>query len=395
MGKYQFLLSDFIGVQVKLQYASSAVNPEGYNTELKSIMHNNITGAMTALTNPPNYLRKEETHRSTASVEMPSYLKTEEQHRPTVSLEIPGSVIYGDIHRPYIDEIYIPSEIPRSFRNENMTRSAASAEFRSRLYPEEIRIPTIQRETATRLGAVEYPGHNIPVEVPQLSSLSYESRHELLYPVNLLDKARYQNYKLLSETEKAKSKKPVEVSKPPKAVGKPEILCESDLVGQILMQGTNTSKTQFQTVFSGASVSSSVKPMKPLSKISRPVVTKLPSATAISKKDSSKLTNMSYKKQTPVQLTAKSSINCKVSREYTTKSTVSTHKVAWDVKKILFPEPKLTQKKTALPSIPQKRSRDVLADDVKDEMEAKRQRMSQWLYDHVSLMDCIPTIIFA
>lgn len=370
-------------------------------------MHKDSSRQMAVSVEIPGHYRKNELHRPTASVEIPSYLKTEEVHRPIVSLEIPIYLRNEEIHRPsksaeipsYLrkEELYRPATsvaIPSSWRNEQTRWPASSADIPNCLYPADIHRPALHTETARHMRAVEFPGYVLPVEIPKHDSLFKKSRNECPKPVNLLDKSRHQNTNSAINLQETRPKKAIETPKPVKTVEKPKVICESDLVGQILMQGLNTSTVQFPSHSSGSSVRSCAKPEKLLPTTGKPAETKPPSISDIHCKDA-KLTTTCIKKQTPLDFkaTAKSTISTgTVARGATmTKSTISTNKVAWDVKKILGPDSSVPKKKTPVPDLPvsQKRPREVLAEDVRDEMEAKRQRLSQWLYDHVSVIKSV------
>ena len=218
--------------------------------------------------------------------------------------------------------------------------------------------------SARHIRTLEFPGHAVPVEIPQPVNLIQKPRHDVHKPVNLLEKSRYQVPVPVSKKEKPK---PVEEPNPIKPVEKPKMICESDLVGQILLQGLNTSETQFPSLLSGSSVKSAAKPEKTLTKLVK---------TAEIKKSVVPYKPIVSESKVPTKEVIKSR---PVASNTNTKSTVFTSKVAWDVNKVL----------ASKSSVPEKRPSDVLADDVRDEMAAKRQRLSQWLHDHVSIQEMI------
>ena len=245
----------------------------------------------------------------------------------------------------------------------------------------------ISRTTATpaltrHVRALEFPAHVLPVEIPQPVNIHQRNRQ----PVNMLEKSRHP---VLAPVNKSEKTKPVEKPKPVKPVEKPKMICASDMVGQILLQGLNTSETQF------ISHQSQSKPEATLGKSLNSTEVRKPIST-FSDKNAHAL-----KGPTIDSICSRPS-----SSKTTTKHKASTSKVTWDVSKFLTPKPavsKMTQKQvvsekasksavskaaTTAPvqkSVSEKRSNDNLADDVRDEMTAKRQRLSQWLHEHVSI----------
>ena len=221
---------------------------------------------------------------------------------------------------------------------------------------------TTTSTSARHIRALEFPGHAIPVEFPQSVNILQKPRHDVHKPVNLLEKSRHLVPAPVHKTEKSKA---VEEPKPVKPVEKPKVICESDLVGQILLQGLHTSETQFQSLLSGSSVKSTATPEKTLTKPVQTAETKKPIVPSKPHVKESKVPTKDIIKPRTVE------------SKTTTRPTVYTSKVAWDVNKIIAPKSAVTEK----------RPRCVLADDVRDEMVAKRQRLSQWLHDHVSFVE--------
>ena len=246
----------------------------------------------------------------------------------------------------------------------------------------------ISRTTATpastrHVRALEFPGHVLPVEIPQPVNLYQRNRHDINKPVQLLEKSRHP---VPAQVNKPEKTKPVEKPNPVKPIEKPKMICASDMVGQILLQGLNTSETQFTSLLPHA------KPEKTLTKSRSSSVVQKPSTISIDKNAHA----VKCPRIDPRPSASKTA----------TKHKASTSKVTWDVSKVLTPEPalsKMTQKQvgsvkvsqasTTAPvqkSVSKKCSNDNLADDVRDEMTAKRQRLSQWLLDHVSIKDMKP-----
>ena len=132
------------------------------------------------------------------------------------------------------------------------------------------------------------------------------------------------------------------------------------------MQGLNTSETQFTPLIPRARPEKTVT--KPLS--SAIIVTKPILASKVKTVRESKAPPKDDMKSRP--LSSKTAIT----------------KVAWDTSKVLAtkdlkPEATVAKK----PALSEKRSSENVAEDVRDEMAAKRQRMSQWLLQHVSSHD--------
>ena len=254
----------------------------------------------------------------------------------------------------------------------------------------------ISRTTATsastrHVRALEFPRHVLPVEIPQPVNLHQRNRHDIDKPVNMLEKSRHPVPVPVNKSEKSK---PVEKPKPVKPVEKPKMICASDMVGQILLQGLNTSETQFICHQSHSKPETALAQSLNSTEVRKPIST------------------FSDENAYPLKGSAIDSICSRPSAsKTTTKHKVSTSKVTWDVSKVLTPKPalsKMTQKqvvseKTPKPavskaattalaqkSVSKKRSNDNLADDIRDEMTAKRQRLSQWLHEHVSIKDMKP-----
>ena len=128
--------------------------------------------------------------------------------------------------------------------------------------------------------------------------------------------------------------------KPPKPAVKSSVISKSDLVGQILLQGCGSSRKQPIT----------------------PATTVRANSTNIQKTSSDKATV----KDTRMTI---ESDNHKA-----TKSRTAATCVSWDMNKIVAPR------------ATEKRPRDVLDESIQDEMNAKRQRLAQWLGNCVSII---------
>lgn len=254
-----------------------------------------------------------------------------------------------------------PEEIPSFLRTEDMTRSAASI------------------AVASHLRTVEFPGHIIPVEIQQ--PLRYfHTRQEIPDPIKLSDSSRlsHQYCEPARKLENHRPVKAVEVPKPIKTVEKPKVISESDLVGQILMQGLNTIKTQFSSFLPAPSVTSE----KHLTETFTPVMSKqrTESVLTIKADNVNKLSNAGIGRPKPEQVNKKATSRVSArtaANSSNTTATVPNTKIAWDINKVLAPKQLVNLK----------RPRDVLAEKVRDEIEAKRQRLSEWLYNHVSIVD--------
>ena len=218
----------------------------------------------------------------------------------------------------------------------------------------------ISRYTATpastrHVRALEFPGHVFPVEIPQPVNSYQRNGHDISKPVNLLEKSRYPV--------------PVQEQKLAKPLEKPKILCASDMVGQILMQGLNTSETQFT-------------PLIPRTRPGKTVTKPLNSTVIVKKPISASKVKTVHESKVPSAGDVKS-------RPLTSKTAIT--KVAWDKYKVLTTKPGLPKKDmkpgatvAKKPALSEKRTSENVAEDVRDEMAAKRQRMSQWLLQHVS-----------
>ena len=241
----------------------------------------------------------------------------------------------------------------------------------------------ISRSTATpasarHVRALEFPGHVLPVEIPQPVNSYQRNGHDISKPVNLLEKSRHPVPVLDRKSEKSK---PVEEKKPVKLIEKPKILCASDMVGQILMQGLKTNETQFTPLIPHARPEKTVtKSFKCTETIKKPI----PASTDKNAHESKAPSKDDSDSRPVVSRTA-------------TKPNLPTTKVAWDTSKVLDSKPDLSKKvlkpngSTAAtatvskkPALSEKRSSENVAEHVRDEMAAKRQRMSQWLLQHVS-----------
>ena len=249
----------------------------------------------------------------------------------------------------------------------------------------------ISRTTATpastrHVRALKFPGHVLPVEIPQPVNLHQRNRQDINKPVKLLEKSRHPVPAPVNKSEKPKS---VEKTKPVKPVEKPKMICASDMVGQILLQGLSTSETQFTSLMSHAKQEKTLTKPSNSSEERKPVSTssnksahalKGPMTDGISSRPSASKTATNYTVST-------SKVTCDVRKVLTQKPALSKMTQQQAVSKNA-PKAVLSQAATMAPvqkSVSKKRSNDNLADDVRDEMTAKRQRLSQWLHEHVSI----------
>ena len=143
----------------------------------------------------------------------------------------------------------------------------------------------------------------------------------------------------------------------PKPAMKPSVVSETDLVGQILLQGLNSSEKQPPPQLPRNSGSTE------LSNKELPAAAVRVNPTNIQKPSCDKATIKETKK-------AKASDELKA----TTKSRTAPTSVSWDMNKVLAPR------------AAEKRPRDILDECVQDEMNAKRQRLAQWLGSCVSII---------
>ena len=239
-------------------------------------------------------------------------------------------------------------------------------ETRTNTTSEEISRYTATPSSARHVRALEIPGHVLPVEIPHPVNSYQRNGHDISKPVNLLEKSRHP-----VPVPNSKSEKPIPVQeqKPAKPLEKPKILCASDMVGQILMQGLNTIETQFT-------------PLIPRARPEKTVTKPLDSTVIVKKPISASKDKTTHESKVPSAGDVKS-------RPLTSKTAIT--KVAWDKYKVLTTKPGLPKKDmkpeatvAKKPALSEKRTSETVAEDVRDEMAAKRQRMSQWLLQHVS-----------
>ena len=146
----------------------------------------------------------------------------------------------------------------------------------------------------------------------------------------------------------------IQEPKPPQPAVKPSVVSETDLVGQILLQGCGSNRSPAPSqwpLISGNTASSNTQLPAAIARTS----IQKPSGGKATIKDSNKATAFSDLKATSKPRTA------------------STH-VSWDMNKVLAPR------------LAEKRPRDVLDEQAQDEMNAKRQRLAQWLGSCVSII---------
>ena len=139
----------------------------------------------------------------------------------------------------------------------------------------------------------------------------------------------------------------------PKPALKPSVVSETDLVGQILLQGLNSSEKQ-------------PPPQLPRNSGSTELSNKELPAAAV------RVNPTNIQKPSCDKATIKETKKAIASDELkdTTKSRSAPTSVSWDMNKVLAP----------------RAPRDILDECVQDEMNAKRQRLAQWLGSCVSII---------
>ena len=259
--------------------------------------------------------------------------------------------------------------VPGSF-NTQSSYNMIPLETRTNTTSEEISRYTATLSSTRNVRALEFPGHVLPVEIPQPVNSYQRNEHDISKPVNLLEKSRHPVP--VPYNRKSEKSKPVQEQKPAKPLEKPKILCASDMVGQILMQGLNINETQFT-------------PLIPRTRPGKTVTKPLNSTVIVRNSISASIDKTIHESRAPPKDDVKS-------RPLTSKTAIT--KVAWDTSKVLATKPGLPKNDlkpeatvAKKPALSEKRSSENVAEDVRDEMAAKRQRMSQWLLQHVSSLE--------
>ena len=197
---------------------------------------------------------------------------------------------------------------------------------------------------------------------------------------------------------------PKTVEKPtPKPVVKPTVISESDLVGQILLQGFASSGKQAPTQWpltSGNTLPAKTEQTATAVRVYS-VNTQKPNTTSTSGKQASSQWPLTSRNTLPAKTERPATaVRMNPVKPNTTSKIVSDKATSNETKKATTPNNlKATSKhRTALtnvswnmnkivtPRASEKRPRDVLDERVQDEMNAKRQRLTQWLDSCVSII---------
>ena len=313
-------------------------------------------------------------------------IKPRPNYKPAQFEDFPKPVYLFDLSGPFQDaetsEMSRPIDIGEAFQLEETP-----------LFSRPIKIPEPFQlvETPDFSNPIEIYESFQPVETPEISKPI-----KIPIPVQLAE--------ALTFSKPAEPPKPVQFEEPPTIPKlpetgnqaekykpnqreKPALIGESDIVGQILLQGLDCSKIQLPSERPKTASRSVVKKTSK-DKMAEPVrQTDFKTAPATSDPATAKDTTVhKFVAETTVQR-PKSSGN----------TTKTASKVAWDVNKLLASTTKTGEKRpgnVSASGVARKEKREVvdvskhqtntLDDDIQEEMAAKKQRMAQWLQDAVS-----------
>ena len=334
-------------------------------------------------------------------------IKPRPNYKPAQFEDFPKQVYLFDLSGPFRDEE--TSEMSRPIDIGEVFQLEETPEF-----SKPIKIPEPFQLVETPKFSEPIPEPFQHVETPELSKPTESSK-----PVQIVENPEFskpikipipiQLADALTFSKPAEPPKPIQFEEPPTIPKlpetgnhaekykpnqreKPALIGESDIVGQILLQGLDCSMIQLPS--------------------QRP---KTASRSVVKSTDKDKMAELARKtdfKTAPVSSnppTARDTNGYKAVRETmaqdltsTVKPTKTVSTVAWDMKKVLAPAAKTGEKrpKNDLSGAgvrkdhsevvdATKHQTNILDDNIEEEMAAKRQRMTQWLQDHVSRITLI------
>ena len=329
-------------------------------------------------------------------------IKPRPYYKPAQFEDFPKQVYLFDLSGPYQDDE--TSEMSRPIDLDEAFQLEETPEFSKPIkIPEPFQLvetPKFSKPIPEPFQHVETPEFSKPTEPSKpfqvVENPEFSKPIKIPIPVQLADALTFS--KPAEPPKPIQFKEPLKIPKLPETGNqaekhkpnqreKPTLIGESDVVGQILLQGLDCSKIQLPSKRHKTASSSVVKNTSK-DKMVEPVrMTDFKTAPASSNPPTARDTN-GYKavKETMAQdLTS------------TVKPTKTVSTVAWDMKKVLTPAAKTEEKrpKNVLPGAgvrkdhrevvdAGKRQTDILDDNIQEEMAAKRQRMAQWLQDCVS-----------
>lgn len=313
-------------------------------------------------------------------------IKPRPGYKPAKFEDFPKPVYLFDLPGPFrgeeTSEMPMPIDLAEAFQLVETPEFSKSIEIHEPI--QLVETPEISKpsETSKSPQLVETPVFSKPIKIPIPVQLAEALT---IYKPEEPQPKPHQFEEPLKISKKAETSNPAEKCKPNQRE-KPTLIGETDVVGQILLQGLDCSKIQLPSQRHRAASSSAVK-ITNKDKVAEPVKTADCKIAYITSNPGTARHTNGYK--TTIETTEprpKSSAN----------PIKTASKVAWDVKKVLASTTKTGEKRPRNVSSGggvRKEQRDVvdadgclptivrLDDNIHEEMVAKRQRMAQWLED--------------